>query len=107
LAVAATGLQHEDSLNRLSISWLGHSTFILRTPGGKRLLFDPWLASNPACPPSFKKPPKVDLILVSHGHFDHIDDLVLCARESQAMVVAAFELCDWLARTAATSTMAR
>jgi L-ascorbate metabolism protein UlaG (beta-lactamase superfamily) len=82
----------------LSISWLGHSTFIVRTPGGKRILFDPWLAGNPACPESMKRPPKVDLILASHGHFDHIDDLVLCARESQAPVVAVFELCDWLGR---------
>ena len=45
-----------------------------------------------------KKPPKVDLILVSHGHFDHIEDLVACARESGAPVVGIFELCDWLTR---------
>ena len=82
----------------LAISWLGHSTFIVRTPGGRRILFDPWLAGNPACPPALKKPPKVDLILVSHGHGDHMDDLVLCARDSQAPVVAIYELCDWLGR---------
>jgi L-ascorbate metabolism protein UlaG (beta-lactamase superfamily) len=85
-------------MQRLAITWLGHSTFLIRTPGGKRLLFDPWLASNPACPEALKKPPKVDVILASHGHFDHIDDLVLCARESQATVVGIFELCDWLGR---------
>jgi L-ascorbate metabolism protein UlaG (beta-lactamase superfamily) len=45
-----------------------------------------------------KKPPQVDLILASHGHFDHIEDLVACARESGAPVVGIFELCDWLAR---------
>jgi L-ascorbate metabolism protein UlaG (beta-lactamase superfamily) len=45
-----------------------------------------------------KKPPKVDLILASHGHFDHIEDLLLCARTSEAPVVAIFELCDWLGR---------
>src|SRR5437870_387115 len=71
-------------MQRLSITWLGHSTFIVRTPGGKRLLFDPWLSSNPSCPESMKKPPKVDLILASHGHFDHIEDLVACARETDA-----------------------
>ena len=85
-------------MQRLAITWLGHSTFIVRTPGGKRILFDPWLAGNPACPESMKRPPKVDLILASHGHFDHIDDLVLCARESHAPVVGIFELCDWLGR---------
>jgi len=45
-----------------------------------------------------KKPPKVDLIFASHGHFDHIEDLTACARESGAPVVAIFELCDWLTR---------
>jgi L-ascorbate metabolism protein UlaG (beta-lactamase superfamily) len=82
----------------LSISWLGHSTFLVRTPGGTRVLFDPWLAGNPSCPDHLKRPPQVDLILVSHGHFDHIDDLVAVARESGAPVVGIFELCDWLSR---------
>ena len=85
-------------MSPLAITWLGHSTFIVRTPGGKRVLFDPWLTGNPVCPEAMKKPPKVDLILVSHGHFDHMDDVVLCARESGAPVVAMFELCDWLGR---------
>ena len=85
-------------MQRLAITWLGHSTFLLRTPGGRKVLVDPWLAGNPACPDALKKPPKVDLILVSHGHFDHIDDLLLVARDSNAPVVGIFELCDWLGR---------
>ena len=83
---------------QLSITWFGHSTFLLRTPGGKRVLFDPWLTAIPACPDAMKKPPKADLILASHGHFDHIEDLVACARDSGAPVVGIFELCDWLGR---------
>ena len=82
----------------LAITWLGHSTFILRTPGGKRLLLDPWLTSNPSCPEALKKPGNLDLILVSHGHFDHMDDLLSVARDSAAPVVGIFELCDWLGR---------
>jgi L-ascorbate metabolism protein UlaG (beta-lactamase superfamily) len=85
-------------MHKLAITWLGHSTFVVRTPGGKRLLFDPWLRENPSCPDALKKPPQADVILVSHGHADHIGDLVLCARESGAVVVASFELCDWLGR---------
>ena len=85
-------------MQKLAITWLGHSTFLLRTPGGKRVLIDPWLADNPACPDGMKKPSKLDLILVSHGHADHMDDLVSVARETGAPVVAAFELCDWLGR---------
>ena len=85
-------------MQRLAITWFGHSTFLVRTPGGKRLLFDPWLRGNPACPEALKRPPKADVILVSHGHADHVDDAVACARESGAPVVAVFELCDWLGR---------
>src|SRR3954469_13012359 len=85
-------------MQKLAITWFGHATFLIRTPGGKRVMFDPWLAQNPACPEAMKKPPKVDLVLVSHGHRDHIDDLVAVARESGAPVVAMPELCDWLGR---------
>ncbi|NOT43140.1 MAG: metal-dependent hydrolase [Acidobacteria bacterium] len=83
-------------MSRLAITWYGHSTFLLRTPGGRRVLIDPWFAGNPACPDSMKVPPAADVILVSHGHADHIGDLLPAARESQAPVVAAFEVCDWL-----------
>ena len=85
-------------MQRLAITWFGHSTFLVRTPGGKRLLFDPWLEGNPACPERLRKPPQADVILASHGHADHIGDLVPCARDSGAPVIAAFELCDWLGR---------
>jgi len=85
-------------MQRLAITWLGHSTFLVRTPGGVKVLFDPWLAANPSCPDACRRPPAADLILVSHGHGDHIGDLVVCARNSHATVVAGQELCDWLDR---------
>ena len=85
-------------MHRLAITWFGHSTFLITTPGGKRVLFDPWLVENPACPPAMKKPPKADLILVSHGHSDHMSDLLAVARDTGAPVVGIFELCDWLGR---------
>jgi len=85
-------------MDKLSITWFGHSTFLLGTPGGKRVLFDPWFTGNPSCPDAMKKPPKADVILASHGHFDHIEDLILAARDSNAPVVGIFELCDWLGR---------
>ncbi len=61
-------------------------------------MVDPWLVNNPACPDPLKKPPKVDLILITHGHRDHMEDAVPVARESGAPVVAMPELCDWLGR---------
>jgi L-ascorbate metabolism protein UlaG (beta-lactamase superfamily) len=81
---------------RLSITWLGHSTFILTTPGGARVVTDPWLEGNPMCPPDRKKIPAADLILVSHGHSDHTGDVVAVARATGAPVVAIYELAQWL-----------
>ena len=92
-------------MSRLSITWLGHSTFVLGTPGRKRVLLDPWLTSNPACPASLKAPPRADLILVSHGHSDHMADAVACARASGAPVVASYELSEWLHRKGVSNTI--
>jgi L-ascorbate metabolism protein UlaG (beta-lactamase superfamily) len=91
------------AVSRLAITFLGHSTFLLRTPGGKRLIFDPFLQNNPSCPPAFKKPPKTDLVLVSHGHGDHMEDVVAVARECGGPVVAMYELCEWLGRKGVTN----
>ncbi|HUF47463.1 MAG TPA: metal-dependent hydrolase [Vicinamibacterales bacterium] len=81
-------------MQTISITWLGHSTFVLVTPAGQRVLVDPWLG-NPTCPPALSKPAAllpIDLILATHGHADHIGDLVAVARASNAPVVCIFEL---------------
>ncbi len=91
-------------MQRLAITWLGHSTFLIKTPGNTRLLFDPWLTDNPSCPTDLRRPGRVDLILVTHGHSDHIGDLVPVARDSGALVVSVFELCEWLATKGITNT---
>jgi L-ascorbate metabolism protein UlaG (beta-lactamase superfamily) len=78
------------------ITWLGHSTFLLTTPTGNTLLIDPWLAGNPACPPSLHKLPRVDVIGVTHGHGDHIGDLLTTASEHQCDVACIFEIYLWL-----------
>ena len=80
--------------NSLSITWLGHSTFVIGLLSGKRLVVDPWLG-NPNCPAAFTKPEAlkpVDLILVSHGHSDHTGDVLSVARATGAPVVCMFEL---------------
>ena len=82
----------------LSITWLGHSTFIIGTPAGQRILFDPWLG-NPNCPPALATPEALlplDVILATHGHPDHIGDLVAVARTTDAPVVCVFEMGRYL-----------
>jgi L-ascorbate metabolism protein UlaG (beta-lactamase superfamily) len=85
-------------MSALSITWLGHATFLITTPGGKRIVTDPWLEGNPLCPPDRKQIDKADLILLSHGHSDHSGDVVSVARSTGAPVVAVYELALWLER---------
>ncbi len=84
--------------NRLEITWLGHATFVLKLPNGKRVLVDPWLG-NPNCPPAFSKPDSlkpIDLILVTHGHSDHLTDVVSSHRATGAPIIAQYELAQYL-----------
>ena len=81
-------------MSALSITWFGHATFLVTTPGGKRIVFDPWVRGNPKTPPTAKID-KADVICVTHGHSDHIADVVSIARATGAPVVAIFELANY------------
>jgi L-ascorbate metabolism protein UlaG (beta-lactamase superfamily) len=76
------------------ITWLGHATFLIETPEGKRILVDPWLDGNPRCPKSFHHTDS-ELILVTHGHGDHTGSLVAAAKRCAGPVVGMVELVDW------------
>jgi L-ascorbate metabolism protein UlaG (beta-lactamase superfamily) len=84
--------------SKLALTWLGHATLLVRSPGGKRLLVDPWLETNPSCPKGWHHPTPVDAVLVTHGHSDHIEDAAAVARANQADVIANFEICNWLSK---------
>jgi L-ascorbate metabolism protein UlaG (beta-lactamase superfamily) len=83
-------------MSKLSITWLGHATFLLKSPGGKQILFDPWVTGNPSSPESARKLGELDLILITHGHSDHTGDAVSIGRSSGAQVVAPYEVSLWL-----------
>ena len=79
------------------LTWFGHAAFSITTPKGKVLLIDPWLR-NPANPEvkDGKDPltavSKVDYILITHGHRDHVGDAVEIARKTGAALIANPEL---------------
>ncbi len=87
------------SLADIEVLWLGHGTIRLTSENGKVILIDPFLKKNPKTPDKYKDLTsigKVDLILVTHGHIDHTDDLEELAKLNDATVVANFELANQL-----------
>lgn len=88
-------------LKGVKLTWLGHATFRIETPGGKTVLVDPWVMGNPKCPDNEKQVKKVDVMVCTHGHFDHIGDAVEIARRHNPKVVGIFELCGWMEKKGA------
>ncbi len=79
----------------VEVLWLGHSAFRITSATGKVIVIDPFLKLNPRTPAKYKDLNalgKVDLILVTHGHGDHIRDLGELATLTGATIVANFEL---------------
>jgi len=77
LAAALPAAWAQAAAARTEVLWLGQSAFRITTPGGKVIVTDPWLRLNPLTPPEYKNLEalgKVDVILVTHGHFDHFAD---------------------------------
>jgi L-ascorbate metabolism protein UlaG (beta-lactamase superfamily) len=77
------------------VTWLGHATVHIATAKGTSILIDPFIEQNPKFPKSYKFPDKIDLILATHGHGDHIADLVPVATKHSSTVVAMVELAGW------------
>jgi len=76
------------------LTWYGHAAFRVDTPKGKVILIDPWI-TNPANPngkDDLAKLAAADLILVTHGHSDHVGDAVAIGKKTKARLVSTFDL---------------
>lgn len=86
---------HQQS--RPKFTYLGHATVRCDLAGGEVVLIDPWVTNNPSCPDELKDLGRLDAILITHGHFDHMGDAVEVARRYRPKVVAGcFEVCQYL-----------
>ena len=80
-----------------TFTWLGHAAVEMRTPGGKLVLFDPWLG-NPKSPRPATALERCDLLLVTHGHADHMGDAVAIGARFRPAWPCIHEMGLWLAR---------
>lgn len=83
-------------MSSASLTWLGHGSFRLDSPGGKRIYVDPWLEGNPTCPESEYVPERCDIVAVTHGHQDHWGGLPVIGQRFAPQIVAQFEVKQFL-----------
>lgn len=81
----------------MKITYYGHSCFGVEV-GNKNLLFDPFISPNQLAEKIDIKSIKADYILISHGHEDHIADAVTIAKNTGAIIISNFEICNWLTK---------
>src|SRR5450759_5691775 len=81
----------------VSFTWIGHGTWKVRSAKGKEIYIDPWVMNNPVAPDALKRVERCDLMLVTHGHFDHVYDALEIAKATKPKIVTNFEISMWLA----------
>lgn len=82
----------------VTITWLGHGTFLFESPTGKRILLDPWINGNPKFPAAMQDnvSTNLDAIVITHGHFDHVGDVIELAKNTEAKILCMFDVVPWL-----------
>jgi L-ascorbate metabolism protein UlaG (beta-lactamase superfamily) len=88
----------------VEITWLGHGTYQFRLTTGEVVLVDPWVDGNPVFPAKHVFD-RVDVMLITHGHFDHIHDALPLAKKFEPRIVAIYETAHWLESKGAKNTI--
>jgi len=84
--------------NGVQITYFGHATFSVKSPSGINILIDPWTEGNPLCPEELKNPENIDVIAITHGHQDHIGDLIRIANNCNSFVISTYEINQWISK---------
>ncbi len=79
------------------IRWFGHSAFQIITPKGKSILIDPWLDNPKGSKKFISELDKVDVVLITHGHSDHLGNIVDIYKRFKPNIYAIFEISQYLA----------
>ena len=82
----------------IKLTWLGHATFRIQTKSGRTILIDPWVMGNLKCPEKEKNVKRLDVMLITHSHMDHIGDAIAIGKQHKPKTVANPELCHWLGK---------
>jgi L-ascorbate metabolism protein UlaG (beta-lactamase superfamily) len=82
--------------DQVKFTWIGHGTWKARSAGGKDLLIDPWVTTNPVAPEHLKQIDSLDIMVITHGHFDHVADAVEIAKATNPTILCPFEIGSWL-----------
>lgn len=74
------------------VKWLGHACVLITSHNGN-VIIDPFIRGNPQCPIGIEQLPKLDAVLVTHGHGDHLGDAIELCNMHNALLISTYELC--------------
>jgi len=97
--IAGAPVHAQTKGGKVELLWLGQATFRITSPGGKNIVIDPWIMTNPKTPAEWKdlaKLGKVDTVLVTHAHFDHFADSLPLAKLNKVQMWGPAGLSDTL-----------
>lgn len=75
-------------MEKVQLQYLGHSIFKIVTESGTVIYLDPFLEDNPECPIKLKDVDRADIVLVTHGAFDHMGDAIQLVKKTGALLIS-------------------